>query len=130
METTMNDLWGTVIQCVFWYFVIKIVMHFVIIYIQNKLELERQMIQYCNEITHQVEIESAGNVQYWFDKDTKQFIAQGTTRAEIISVLKSQWHNHLFLVTDTELLAGPDFNPVDPNIKESECLIDRRYREL
>lgn len=126
----MNDLWGTVIQCVFWYFVIKIVMHFVIIYIQNKLELERQMIQYCNEITHQVEIHQIDELQYWHDKDTKQFIAQGRSREEIISVLKSQWHNHLFLVTDTELLAGPDFNPVDPNIKESECLIDRRYREL
>ena len=115
----MNDPWGTVIQCVFWYFVIKIVMHFIITHLQNKLELKQQIIKHFNEVTHQVEIESAGNVQYWFDKDTKQFIAQGTTRAEIISVLKSQWHDHLFLVSDNELLVGPEFTPVNPNVKDT-----------
>jgi len=115
----MNEIWTIAIQCIFWYFGIKLVMHFISTYLGNRLEMKRQIIKHFNEVTHQVEIESAGNVQYWFDKDTKQFIAQGTTRAEIISVLKSHWHDHLFLVSDNELLVGPEFTPVNPNVKDT-----------
>lgn len=111
--------WNLAVFGVGCYIVSRIIGHFVITHLRNKLELKQRIITYFNEITHQVEIQKVDKVQYWYDKDTKQFIAQGHSREEIISVLKSNWHNHLFLITDTELLAGPDFNPVDPNIKES-----------
>jgi len=59
-----------------------------------------QLIDYLNNIVHSVSIEKIDGIDYWFDIDKSLFLAQGKNDDEVISVIKSRFPDHVFLVTD------------------------------
>lgn len=65
-----------------------------------------------SKIIHTVKEETIGNVIYWFDAETDKFIGQGATHDDIIDILKKHYLGHIFLISDTEMLAGPNFDVV------------------
>ena len=112
-----GGFWSLVLQIIVWICIAKIFTKLIFAYIEYKLGVEKRIVDHLNKITHQVEVEQHDGVWYWYDLHTEQFIAQGRTRDEIITVLKSQWIDHIFLVSDTELLVGPEFSPINPNVE-------------
>jgi hypothetical protein len=78
-----------------------------------------------SKIIHTVKEETIGNVIYWFDAETDKFIGQGATHDDIIDILKKHYLGHIFLISDTEMLAGPNFDVIalPPSIRKSKTSI-------
>jgi hypothetical protein len=95
-------------------------------YFQEKQQMQREVMEVLESIVHIVKMEKHGDITYWFDKDSDQFLAQGETTAEIIFMLKQKFPTHLFLVNDKFLFAGPEFMPID--LSDSEAYIQHLRR--
>lgn len=61
------------------------------------------------KLIHTVKIEKVGEMSYWFDEDTDQFLSQGKTHEEIAVGLKQRFAKHVFLIDNEYALVGPDF---------------------
>lgn len=72
-------------------------------------EAEAMLKERLNQIIHIVKQEQEGDMYYWYDQDSDQFLAQGRTPTEIISVLKERWKDHIFVINEKEMLVGPEF---------------------
>ena len=86
-------------------------------------------LNHLSDIIHQVKVEKIGEVEYWFDSDSEQFLAQGYTVDEIIDVVKSRFPEHIFLIkgqggvaaqTDWKFLPTEEFQKVQINLKKGE----------
>jgi len=84
------------------------------------LEDRVERLKYLNSIIHDVKIEHQGEMEYWFDKDSDQFLGQGKTIDEIASVLKSRFPDHVFLLGEKGGIGSKtDWKLLTPNeIKE------------
>jgi len=60
-----------------------------------------ELIKEIGDLIHQVKVEKIGEVEYWFDSDSDQFLGQGKTVDEIIDHVKSRFPDHIFLIADT-----------------------------
>jgi hypothetical protein len=75
------------------------VIHFVVTAFEiSNLEDRVERLKYLNSIIHDVKIEKQDDMEYWFDKDSDQFLGQGKSVEEIASVLKSRFPEHVFLL--------------------------------
>lgn len=93
------------------------VVFFGIAIIQRRAEARRE--EHINEAIekavskmHIVSIEQHGNIEYWFDKQNNEFIAQGTNLDELITHAKSRFPNHCFFFNQNEQwykVSGPDW---------------------
>lgn len=75
----------------------------------------RELEARLKSIIHAVKIEKHNGVEYWYDLDSEQFLAQGTTRTELVEALKKRFDGHVFLINEEAekgILTGPDFNLV------------------
>ena len=57
-----------------------------------------EQLDYLKKIIHDVNVERKEGVEYWFDRETDQFLAQGQTLDEIVATLKSRFPDHIFLL--------------------------------
>jgi len=62
-----------------------------------------------NDIVHEVKIENNGPIYYWFDKDTDVFLGQGKSEDELINHVKARFPNHMFIIPEKGVLAGPEW---------------------
>jgi hypothetical protein len=95
-------------------------------------ETNEQVQEYLKSIVHAVKSEKHGDTMYFFDADTDAFIAQGKTYEEIALALKARWRDHIFLIAEKYVLAGPDFKLLE--IKDPEAvgkmLADRVVKKI
>lgn len=89
----------TVLWIVTTYFLFNIVWAFFEGIQQGMQEMRDDLKEELNEIVHVVETEHRGDMQYWFDKDSGQFLGQGTTESDVIRVLKSRFPEHMFYIS-------------------------------
>lgn len=97
-----------------WVFVTWILSNFIIGFMDAfatvKHQVETDVIKHINNIVHLVKLENHGDVEYWFDKDSDEFLAQGANFEEIRDTLKSRFPNHVFFCKNQEdqviMLAG------------------------
>jgi hypothetical protein len=68
--------------------------------------------QQLDKFIHDVTTEVRSGVEYWYERESGQFIAQGRTQEEIVSVLKAVWPGHVFLVNEQHLLSAPNYTPI------------------
>ena len=80
-------------------------------------ETEQAARARLNEIVHVVKQEKHGDMYYWYDQDNEQFLAQGRTLNEITDVLKSRWNRHIFVISDKEMMIGPEFDIHEFDVK-------------
>jgi hypothetical protein len=76
---------------------------------QDVSETGEQVKKYLSSIIHAVKSEKHGDIIYFFDEETNTFIAQGRNDAEIIEGLKARWGDHIFIIGERHVMAGPDF---------------------
>lgn len=68
---------------------------------KNRINLQqKQLIKYLDRIIHNVLIEKHNGIEYWFDADKHSFLAQGKTIDEILTVIKSRFPDHVFLLKE------------------------------
>ena len=98
----MDQLIGLLLELAVVYFVVQVIFAYIAIGKQAKqAELAKQeQAQKDVELT----IEVHGNTAYFFNKETNEFIAQGTNADELIShIVDRKFSNVKFLVDNKEL---------------------------
>lgn len=64
---------------------------------------------HLQRIIHTVRYEQDGDMYYWYDQDTDEFIVQGRTDTEIIQALRARFPNHIFVINEHQMMVGPEF---------------------
>ena len=90
--------------------------------INRNLEEYRERSQEIRDrlesIIHPVKSETHNGIMYWFDAEDDTFLAQGRDDTELVEHLKQRWMDHVFIIADKFVMAGPDFTMMeikDPN---------------
>lgn len=116
MENYINlILWGLIALIA-----TRFILHTIVYKFQQQLHLRKENhIKKLDQIIRYVKTERHGDIDYWFDGENNQFIAQGRTREEIVLVLKSRFPEYIFLLENEKIIAGPEFNEISlDRIKE------------
>jgi len=98
------DLTTILVLCVIMYFGFLLVK----VHLEQKIQLRQRAIKHIASCIHEVKVEVDRGIEYWFDSETNQFLAQGSSREEIYKVIKSRFNGHVFLCKDG-ILSGPDY---------------------
>ena len=131
MTEFINEFILFVVESLFWYVVIS----FALEYLMSRWkrtdidDVKEQVHQHINEIVHQVVIEKHGDMDYWFDSDNHEFLVQGRTTEEIIQSLKQRFSDHVFLLNNEKIMAGPEFAMLEAT-PENLALILNRNKSL
>lgn len=71
-----------------------------------KSDLEKdenlKLVDRVKELIHVVEVESHQGIDYWYDKDSGTFLAQGNSISEAIEHAKARYPKHVFVLLDQE----------------------------
>ena len=70
-------------------------------------EVHDKVKDHLNKIIHEVAVEKHGEMEYWFDKETDQFLGQGKTVEEITSHVKARFPDHIFVLPPKGVLCAP-----------------------
>ena len=75
-------------------------------------QIDLTIRQELDKRIHDVTTEICSDIEYWYERESGQFIAQGRTQEEIASVLKAVWPGHVFLVNERHLWSAPSYTPI------------------
>jgi hypothetical protein len=76
-------------------------------------ERSQEIREHLGSIIHPVKSETHDGVMYWYDAEDDTFLAQGRDDAELAAALKARWIDHIFIIGDRYLMAGPDFDVIE-----------------
>ena len=62
---------------------------------------------HLRKVVHEVKIEKTNSMEYWFDSETDEFLAQGMTTENVIEHLKSRFPGHVFIVPKRGIISAP-----------------------
>jgi hypothetical protein len=115
----------------FWFCLIVLIVSRIANFFLEGLEIAQmenhiKKLKHLNDIIHQVKIEEHNDMQYWFDKDDDEFLGQGRTTEEVISVLQSRFPKHVFLLGEL----GGIGEKTDWTIMNGDQLREKLAREL
>jgi hypothetical protein len=113
MTEFITDIINFLITFAFWYFIWSVALYFVKEHLNSKNNEHQQVVDQVSKMVHAIKEEEHGDMKYWFDRDSDEFLAQGKTYTDIVAHLKSRFPGHLFLLSENKMLAGPDYNIVD-----------------
>lgn len=85
---------------------------------QEKTQAKEIIGNHIDMILHTVVEEIHNDIHYWFDKEDQEFLAQGKTIEDIVTHIKSRFKDHIFIVKDKYVFAGPDFVPAKFNSED------------
>lgn len=75
-------------------------------------EFEQRFREHLEQIIHVIRQEQDGDMYYWYDNDSGDFLAQGRTWEEVVGVLRERFRDHIFVLNSTDMIMGPDFEVV------------------
>jgi len=102
-------------QMFFWGIVSSIFLNFLLRRSSTRNKEIENIIARVNEIVHRVRVEEHYNNYYWYDADSDDFLAQGSSPAELVDRLKSRFPDHIFLLEEKDSmlkLSAPDWKMV------------------
>lgn len=76
-------------------------------------EVHEKVVEKLNKIIHEVSVEKHGEVEYWFDKETDEFLGQGKTLDELVVHVKSRFPDHIFVLPPKGVLCAPKWEFTD-----------------
>jgi hypothetical protein len=80
---------------------------------RGDLEFEQRFRDHLEQIIHVVKQEQQGDMYYWYDNDSEDFLAQGRTWEDIVDVLRSRFPDHIFVLNTREMIMGPEFEVIE-----------------
>ena len=98
-------------QIMFWTLIINLVLRAVNDHVNKPSDEEFQELkQKIAKMVHFVQEEHHGNMIYWFDQQTNEFLVQGATTEQVIAQAKSRFPTHVFIIDDCKhTVSGPDW---------------------
>ena len=111
------DFIGFLFECLLWYIFFSLVFKAVDLYQQyfsSSLTHEErtEIVQRVSKLIHTIKKEQHGEVSYWFDEETDQFLGQGRTEDEIRMHLLTIFKGHIFILDEKRALAGPGLETI------------------
>ena len=117
MDFSFNEFIEYFIRFIIVYFITSLAWSLVENHFVSQNQVREQVIEKLNKIVHRVNCEKHQDTYYWFDQDSDEFLAQGRDLDEIKEKLKKRFANHVFVISDRQMLVGPDFKPVEIDLK-------------
>ena len=93
-----------------WMFVGKLLID--IIFARKKVDeikLTEEIKEHLNNVVHIVNVEEHDGTYYWWDQESSEFLAQGKTVEDIVTVIKKRFPDHYFFLNNDYLLHGPEW---------------------
>jgi len=100
------------LQILFWTIVVEVVLRLFIHSDRTSQIEQEQLVKRVRDIIHQVQVETHGNVHYWFDAEDGEFLAQGDSVESAIEQLRQRFPQHIFLLTQKDTIykvSAPDW---------------------
>jgi len=70
----------------------------------------QQLRQQIAKMVHFVREEQHKGMNYWYDEQTDEFLAQGTSTEQIIAQARARFPTHVFIIDDCKhTVSGPDW---------------------
>ena len=105
------DFIDFLLQIVFWYFIgsllIKVAFRLLT---TNNTANDKSAIDELRRKTHVISQEKIGDMYYWYDVETKEFLVQGANTEEIVSKIKKYFMGHIF-IAENYAFTAPDYTP-------------------
>lgn len=108
----MENILDYFIYAVLIAFAIRLILGIVNAKLEHELEEQKKLIEKISKLVHVVKEEKHGEMLYWFDQDSDQFLAQGRNIDEIRTHLKHRFEKHIFLYNEEHALAGENYDIV------------------
>ena len=80
--------------------------------LRHQANFEQRFRQHLERIIHVVRQDRDGDMYYWYDNDSGDFLAQGRTWEEVVAVLRERFPEHIFVLNQREMIMGPEFEIV------------------
>jgi type II secretory pathway component PulF len=106
-----TDFLSFVVEIVFWYFVISIIINFFIIRAKDKKEEFDSALGEALKRVHIISEERHGGHLYWFDHESDEFLGQGISVEECIEHVKKRFPSHVFFLPDQKYISAPNWTP-------------------
>jgi len=111
----MDDLLNLFFWACMGYILARLIIKYFEFRLHSHMEEVDELKEKISKLIHPIKVEKHGDMTYWFDAETDQFLAQGLTRDDIADHLKQRFKGHVFLLSEgpeTGILAGPDYKLV------------------
>jgi hypothetical protein len=81
--------------------------------LRQAAEFELRFREHLEHIIHVIRQERDGDMYYWYDNDSDDFLAQGRTWEDVVGVLRERFPEHIFVLNSREMIMGPEFEIVE-----------------
>ena len=114
------DIFATLFYALMIYIIVRVILALLSLnrFIDIMSERSQEIREHLSSIIHPVKSETHNGVMYWYDAEDDTFLVQGRDDAELAAALKARWIDHIFIIGDRYLMAGPDFEMIE--IKDPE----------
>ena len=114
------DIFATLFYALMIYVIVRVILALLSLnrFIDIISERSQEIREHLSSIIHPVKSETHNGVMYWYDAEDDTFLVQGRDDAELAAALKARWIDHIFIIGDRYLMAGPDFEMIE--IKDPE----------
>lgn len=114
------DIFATLFYALMIYIIVRVILALFSLnrFIDIMSERSQEIREHLSSIIHPVKSETHNGVMYWYDAEDDTFLVQGRDDAELAAALKARWIDHIFIIGDRYLMAGPDFEMIE--IKDPE----------
>ena len=114
------DIFATLFYALMIYIIVRVILALLSLnrFIDIMSERSQEIREHLSSIIHPVKSETHNGVMYWYDAEDDTFLVQGRDDAELAAALKARWIDHIFIIGDRYLMAGPDFDMIE--IKDAE----------
>ena len=109
------DIFATLFYALMAYVVVRVLLALFSLnrFIDAMSERSQEIREHLSSIIHPVKSETHNGVMYWYDAEDDTFLVQGRDDAELAAALKARWVDHIFIIGDRYLMAGPDFDMIE-----------------
>lgn len=100
----MDTVFSEVVKVILIFITINFLFSYFLKKLRNDVDKEEnlKLVEQVKELIHVVEVENHQGVDYWFDKDSGTFLAQGSNIGEAIEHAKTRYPKHVFILLDQE----------------------------
>lgn len=109
------DIFATLFYALMIYIIVRVLLALLSLnrFIDIMSERSQEIREHLSSIIHPVKSETHDGVMYWYDAEDDTFLVQGRDDAELAAALKARWIDHIFIIGDRYLMAGPDFDMIE-----------------
>ena len=109
------DIFATLFYALMIYIIVRVILALLSLnrFIDIMSERSQEIREHLSSIIHPVKSETHNGVMYWYDAEDDTFLVQGRDDAELAAALKARWIDHIFIIGDRYLMAGPNFDMIE-----------------